>query len=378
MDFTGERLVPNRLELFELHREHIMRYVFALPWTKGKSVLDASCGCGYGSDYLARNGAAKVTGVDLSPDAISFASDHYKQDNLGFEVMDCTQMSYPQDTFDAICSFETIEHLREPEPFLAEARRILKQGGTLFVSAPNKAVYVPGDIEATRQFHLQDFDLDRFRDMLSTYFEEVEIFGQIPAVPAAEGTNRLTHVYMLNQLMERIDDLQNMKPFEARTVNPVIEEEFPAELDPDRLTGIGQPQPGGGSVSRWIRKALGGIFPAYREIQSLRRSLGQLGEAVLALNHISKWHKQLVSQMNENILSINHNVESLNQAYQGRIEELKLIVRALIYETLQSQELQPAGRLQEVDARAEGELPEGGTISTDNIDQAVYFIAVCK
>ena len=42
---------------------HLKRYEFALPWCRGREVLDAGCGVGYGSAFLARE-ASRLLGVD--------------------------------------------------------------------------------------------------------------------------------------------------------------------------------------------------------------------------------------------------------------------------------------------------------------------------
>ena len=59
--FTGERFVPG-IDDAELAMEHYQRYYSALPLVRGKKVLDAACGEGYGTALLAK-AAAHVTGA---------------------------------------------------------------------------------------------------------------------------------------------------------------------------------------------------------------------------------------------------------------------------------------------------------------------------
>ncbi len=70
LEFTGERFVPGAAG--EIWYEHWHRYLFAAPLVAGARVLDVACGEGYGSALLARS-AARVTGADLSQDAIAHA-----------------------------------------------------------------------------------------------------------------------------------------------------------------------------------------------------------------------------------------------------------------------------------------------------------------
>ena len=55
-----ERLVPGTLS-WELYKvEHQQRYQWASKYCDGKDILDVACGVGYGSEILARQGAASV------------------------------------------------------------------------------------------------------------------------------------------------------------------------------------------------------------------------------------------------------------------------------------------------------------------------------
>ena len=74
LEFTGERFVPGVPG--EIWYEHWHRYHFAVPLVRDARVLDVACGSGYGSALLARR-AHKVTGVDISPDAIAHARTSY-------------------------------------------------------------------------------------------------------------------------------------------------------------------------------------------------------------------------------------------------------------------------------------------------------------
>src|SRR6266404_1534073 len=91
-EFTGERLIPGQVDV-DLLNEHMARYTFAVRLARGKRVLDAGCGAGYGSAELA-NVAAQVTGIDVAADAVEFARANYVADNLGFEQASVTELPY--------------------------------------------------------------------------------------------------------------------------------------------------------------------------------------------------------------------------------------------------------------------------------------------
>ena len=82
MAFTGERYVPSLLSA-KISYEHWHRYIFAKGYVQNKLVLDAACGEGYGTAYLA-GFATHVTGIDLSEEAINHAQKKYLLNNLSF------------------------------------------------------------------------------------------------------------------------------------------------------------------------------------------------------------------------------------------------------------------------------------------------------
>ena len=126
-EFTGERLVPGEVDV-DLLNEHLARYAFAARLSRGKRVLDAGCGAGYGSAELAAS-AVSVVGVDVAPEAVAFATAHYQLPNLRFELASCTALPHSPGSFDLVAAFEVIEHLADWRGFLAEARRVLSPNG---------------------------------------------------------------------------------------------------------------------------------------------------------------------------------------------------------------------------------------------------------
>ena len=168
-----ERIIPNQTFGGPL-AAHLKRYEFVNKLCKDKIVLDAACGVGYGSFYLSET-AKEVTGVDISTEAITYAKEHYQKENTRFQAMDVGNLDFPERYFDIICSFETLEHLDNPLEFLAEVKRILKEGGILIISTPQAKRTV---IKPENPYHKVEFSRNDFNDALGKYFSEVEILGQ--------------------------------------------------------------------------------------------------------------------------------------------------------------------------------------------------------
>lgn len=98
------------------------------------SILEAGCGLGKYAMYLERQGH-RVIGIDL--DAQALARAHQVATHVPFAVADVTRLPFADHTLDAYVSLGVIEHFeRGCQHVLAEARRVLKHGGLIFVTVP--------------------------------------------------------------------------------------------------------------------------------------------------------------------------------------------------------------------------------------------------
>ena len=175
LEFTGERFTPECVR--EIRYEHWARYAFALELARGKRVLDAACGEGYGSAMLA-GAAASVLGVDIAEDAIAHARSRYgAQANLRFQRGDCTALDAAPGSFDLIVSFETLEHVAAQENLIAGFARALTDAGILIVSSPDKRTY--SDVSGFRnEFHVRELYRDELLALLAPHFPQLRLYGQ--------------------------------------------------------------------------------------------------------------------------------------------------------------------------------------------------------
>lgn len=111
----------------------VMRpYVEALP--AGARLLDGGCGLGDWSVYLTRKGYPTL-GLDISRSTVAQLKDLFP--DTEFAVGDIRDTGLPVDSFDGYFSWGTFEHFEAGlEPCVAEAYRVLKPGGYLFISVP--------------------------------------------------------------------------------------------------------------------------------------------------------------------------------------------------------------------------------------------------
>jgi SAM-dependent methyltransferase/GT2 family glycosyltransferase len=174
LEFSGERFT-SAVE-GEVRHEHYHRYLFSLQFCAGQSVLDIASGEGYGSALIA-SVARQVTGVDISPQAVDHANRNYGSRNLSFRVGDVCAIPAADASFDVVVSFETIEHVTSHVEFLEEIRRVLKPGGILLMSSPNKDVYSAAG-EAANPFHLKELNAQEFQDLLISHFRHTAFLRQ--------------------------------------------------------------------------------------------------------------------------------------------------------------------------------------------------------
>lgn len=171
-----EVLVPNETP-YESFQEHVNRYAFASNFIKDKVVLDIACGTGYGTSYLSGKGAKIIVGGDISKDYLKYAKHHYNKKGLYYIRLDAVDLPFIDECFDVIISFETIEHLSEYMRFLEECKRVLKAGGIIICSTPNKRIFSPHQ-KVSAPVHVQEFYLEEFHDLLREYFTNISLYGQ--------------------------------------------------------------------------------------------------------------------------------------------------------------------------------------------------------
>jgi SAM-dependent methyltransferase len=165
LEATGERLIPEAFAGELVHAEHFARYLLATRLARGRRVLDAASGEGYGAAMLAAAGASSVVGVDADPTTVCHARQRY---GLDVREGDVSQLPFETGQFDLVVSFETIEHVADPERALSEFARVLTEGGLLLVSTPNASEYLEDN-----PFHHREFVSEEFLAALAARFAEV-------------------------------------------------------------------------------------------------------------------------------------------------------------------------------------------------------------
>jgi 2-polyprenyl-3-methyl-5-hydroxy-6-metoxy-1,4-benzoquinol methylase len=159
----------------EIKKDHVNRYLFAKQHVTGR-VLDAACGCGYGSKILLEN-ALEAVGVDDSIEAIEWAREFFR----GPQFINGKIEEAPwTGKFETIVSLETLEHLQNPEEALKAFRRSCI--GTLIASVPNENLYpFKAEVFANDESpHFRHYRPEEFQDLLEwSGFKVVGRFCQV-------------------------------------------------------------------------------------------------------------------------------------------------------------------------------------------------------
>ncbi len=205
-DHKKEWLLTN-MRLYEKTLEHLK---------DGMKILEIGCGKGYGTFFLAKNlPSSEVVGLDINKEGTEFGRRTWNSKNLNFDVID---ILYSEDIekikrrygkFNAAICFEVFEHISPDKTadFFSNIRLLLVEGGTLFLSTPNKRVY---DIDAYTEDHINEMNYEE----LTSLFEKINF--KITATFGIFSLNKFAlHLLLnLNLVHRKGDEHINLSAFQ--------------------------------------------------------------------------------------------------------------------------------------------------------------------
>jgi len=120
-----------------------------LPDLSDKSILCVGCGTGEECDYLMKQGAKRVVGIDISSGLIEYAKKSYPK--IEFHVMDMEKIEFPDNSFDYIYSSLTMHYVDDWVKPLTEIRRVLKNKGIFLFSTHHPVKWGAEKVEEDSQ-----------------------------------------------------------------------------------------------------------------------------------------------------------------------------------------------------------------------------------
>jgi len=167
--FTGERL-PGTGDDFAVDlQRHLAPYRWARERARGRTVLDAGCGEGYGAAMLSEV-ATRVLGVDR-PEAVQVAARH-GHSGLEYRAQDLARLDEVAERFDLVLSCQVIEHLSDPTGFLAALARRGAPGGELIVTTHNRLMSV-----SENPYHLREWTAAELLALAAPVLPGVRVLG---------------------------------------------------------------------------------------------------------------------------------------------------------------------------------------------------------
>jgi len=156
---------------------HEARYRFALKYVGGERLLDVACGTGYGLPILL-TAVKYVIGVDVDVPALLSASREVSGLNGRIVLASGGRLPFHDGAFDAVTSFETIEHLPDRETFVKELARVLAPEGVCVFSTPNAIYTRPVNGKPRNPYHVYEYSPSEFKDLLANRFDSISLLGQ--------------------------------------------------------------------------------------------------------------------------------------------------------------------------------------------------------
>ena len=189
---TGERMVPEKitnLGEYLLYLRHIATYKFIATKCKiNGQCLEIGCGEGFGAAILA-NKTKNILGIDIDQTVIKHAKKRYNKSNLQFMAIKAQKIPFRDEKFDNIVASHVIEHIKEVDAFLDEAKRLLKPNGKFFVVTPNRNYRLEPGEKPWNKYHIKEYNATQLKDSLQKFFRKIEVMG----IKGNEEINRIEY-----------------------------------------------------------------------------------------------------------------------------------------------------------------------------------------
>ena len=173
---AGERTVPGVWHENYWFRRHEVVYAWTaslVPRVQARLgrdpvVLDAGCGEGYGTQALAARWPT------LALDYDEWTAQHLARAHPTLPAVrgNLTALPLRDDAADVVVSLQTVEHVWDQPRFVAECARVLRPGGVLVLSTPNRLTFPPGNI-----YHHRELDADELIALMGVHVDGVAVHG---------------------------------------------------------------------------------------------------------------------------------------------------------------------------------------------------------
>jgi SAM-dependent methyltransferase len=164
-EIASDKLVSDN----PIHMRLLKAYIAAKPLVGG-DVLEVGCGEGRGVEVLLAKSESYL-GIDKIGEVVEKLKAQFP--GVSFEQAIIPPFSNLKDnSFDAIVSFQVIEHIQNDRLFLEEIYRVLKPGGKAIISTPNI-----NHTLSRNPWHIREYKPAELRVLCELIFDRVETKG---------------------------------------------------------------------------------------------------------------------------------------------------------------------------------------------------------
>ena len=166
---TAERVSHEDHSDNYVFQRSLLAYIEAAKLISGR-VLEIGTGSGYGVEIIAPHTDEFVT---IDKYTVNNAETIQGKGNVKFMQMNVPPLQgIPSGSFDFVITFQVIEHIPGDHIFLQEIKRVLKDGGKLILTTPNKKMSI-----TRNPWHVREYTVQELEQLLLRYFKEVQKLG---------------------------------------------------------------------------------------------------------------------------------------------------------------------------------------------------------
>jgi len=165
---SAERVSQSEASDNYVFQRSILAYHKAAEMVSGR-VLEIGTGSGYGIGIVSPAATDFLTIDKTLTPAVLYEG----KPNVEFRQMSVPPLEgIPSESFDYVISFQVIEHIKDDVHTIAEIHRVLKSGGKLIISTPNKKMSL-----TRNPWHVREYTAEEFKKLLGCTFDRVEPLG---------------------------------------------------------------------------------------------------------------------------------------------------------------------------------------------------------
>jgi 2-polyprenyl-3-methyl-5-hydroxy-6-metoxy-1,4-benzoquinol methylase len=208
----------NRFRTRDIDEFMARQIAVAVEWVgrlgiRAPRVLELGCGTGWLSGALAERCGARVTGIDLSQEAVEQARRTFP--HLEFHAGDALTLRL-EGPFDAVVSADVLAHIPDQQAVIDLMARLLRPGGTFVLMTQNPFVWLRSSyLMARGKGQYRDWpSLGRIRSMLAREFEILHVSSLAPG--GDQGILWLVHSRYVSGVLRRIIGTQRLTALKER------------------------------------------------------------------------------------------------------------------------------------------------------------------